>query len=35
MKLYEEQADGSLKPVEMPNYIIKRLSIYQFQHKRD
>ena len=28
LKLYEEQEDGSLKPIEYPKYLAKRLEIY-------
>ena len=30
MKLYEEQNDGTLKPVEMPSTLVKKEKIYQW-----
>lgn len=29
-KIFEQQEDGSLKPIEQPEYLIKRLSVYGY-----
>jgi hypothetical protein len=33
--IYEKQEDGTLKPIEQPSWVIKRLIIYNYLRRQE